>query len=194
MPNSTTNFLTTARRYLPFAPFLLFTALALFYFYGLSKTSNSSEIPSALMGKALPEFSLPPLESDESGYAPVPGLSTADFKGHKTLLVVWASWCSACRAGHQTLVDLAQNRGWRIAGINFKDDPKKARAFLKQKQNPFSAIGVDSTGKTGIDLGIYGLPEAFVISEDGTVIYRLIGPLAPQDITILEKLMAPSSS
>ena len=79
-------------------------------------------------------------------------------------------------------------------GINFKDNPKNARRFLELQGNPFSAIGVDKTGRTGIDLGIYGLPETFVISEKGIIIYRIIGPLTPDDLKVLEKLMRPATS
>ncbi len=182
----------TAKRYTFFAPFLLFMALATFYFYGLTKGGNTSEIPSPLMEKSVPEFSLPPLEKDDSSYTPVPGLSSTDLKGRKTLLTVWASWCSSCRAGHPTLVDLAKKGEWRIVGINFKDNPEKARHFLELHGNPFSAIGVDETGRTGINLGIYGLPETFVISEEGRIIRRFIGPLTSDDLRVLGKLMTPA--
>jgi cytochrome c biogenesis protein CcmG/thiol:disulfide interchange protein DsbE len=184
----------TSKRYLFFAPFLLFTALSIFYFYGLMKSSNSTEIPSTLMGNPVPAFSLPPLEGEDGQYTPVPGLSNEDLKGKKTLLTVWASWCSSCRAGHPTLIDLAKKGEWRLVSINFKDNPKNARLFLERQGNPFSAIGVDQTGRTGINLGIYGLPETFVISEEGTVIYRIIGPLNPEDLRTLEKLMNPVTS
>jgi cytochrome c biogenesis protein CcmG, thiol:disulfide interchange protein DsbE len=133
-------------------------------------------LPSPLIDKPVPEFALEPLTKGQ------PGLSAADLKAPGVKLVnVWASWCGPCRAEHPQLIALA-GRGIPLHGINYKDEPANAAAFLDDLGNPFEQIGADTTGRTGIDFGVYGVPETFVVDGDGTIVYRHVGPIMPQDV------------
>jgi len=146
------------------------------------QSGDPSRLPSALIGKPVPEFNLaaiPRLEN-ESG-APVPGFSSAALKSGKvSLLNVWASWCVPCLAEHPQLAELAK-QGVSLYGINYKGDTSEAaRRFLARHGNPFLAVGVDETGMTAIDLGVYGVPETFVIDGSGKIVLRYPGPLTPE--------------
>jgi cytochrome c biogenesis protein CcmG, thiol:disulfide interchange protein DsbE len=141
-------------------------------------------VPSALIGKPVPEFSLPAID----GLA-VPGLQAADLKmGGVTVVNVWASWCGPCRDEHPLLMKLAQQGGFRLAGIGNKDDPENARRFLGTLGNPFAAIGADRDGRVSIDWGAYGVPETFVVDGKGIIRFKFIGPLSPEAI---EKTLLP---
>jgi len=162
-------------------PLVLVVALLGLMFVSL-QSGDPSRLPSALIGKPVPEFNLaaiPRLEN-ESG-APVPGFSSAALKSGKvSLLNVWASWCVPCLAEHPQLVELAK-QGVSLYGINYKGDTSEAaRRFLTRHGNPFLAVGVDETGMTAIDLGVYGVPETFVIDGSGKIVLRYPGPLTPE--------------
>lgn len=136
---------------------------------------NVMVLPSPLIDKPVPEFSLKPLKPGQ------PGLSTADLEAPGVKLVnVWASWCGPCRAEHPQLMALAGN-GTTIYGINYKDRPDDAEAILAEG-NPYKQIGADTTGRTSIDFGVYGVPETFVVDGTGTIVYKHVGPIMPQDI------------
>lgn len=159
-------------------PLIGFAALAVLFAVRLG-AGDPSRVPSALIGKSLPGFALPPLDGlDTPGR---PGLSTADLKtGHVTLLNVFASWCAECHDEHDALMDLARNpalkaEGVTLAGMVYKDEPGNARRYLGSKGNPFAQVGTDASGRTGLDLGVYGVPETFVVRGDGTVAYKLVG-------------------
>jgi cytochrome c biogenesis protein CcmG, thiol:disulfide interchange protein DsbE len=172
----------TMRRWAVLAPLALFAGLA-FLFLTRLDGSDTSRIPSALIGKPVPVFSLPPLEGLMRDGQPVPGLSTADLKGGGVTLVnVWASWCVPCRAEHPMLVELARTPGVRLLGLNYKDQGENARRFLGALGNPYAAVGADTAGRAAIDWGVYGVPETFVIAPDGTIAYKQIGPITPEAI------------
>ncbi|MEM9762954.1 MAG: DsbE family thiol:disulfide interchange protein [Pseudomonadota bacterium] len=150
---------------LPLAGFGLLGAA---FFWGL--WNNDDRLPSTLIGKPVPEFALPPIEGRQEG------LSSADLQRQVSLVNVWASWCVPCRAENPLLVELAEAGTVPIYGINYKDDPEGALAFLKELGDPFTRIGADRSGRAAIDWGVYGLPETFVIDAEGRIAYKHVGP------------------
>lgn len=158
-----------------FVPLLVFLALAGLFLTQLLSGRDIAEIPSALLGEAAPATKLPPLEG--SG---LPGIDSAAFAGKVTLVNVWASWCAPCREEHPVLLALSADKRFAIAGLNYKDKPENARRFLGDLGNPFAAIGVDETGRTAIDWGVYGVPETFLVGRDGKILFKHVGPLTSQ--------------
>jgi cytochrome c biogenesis protein CcmG, thiol:disulfide interchange protein DsbE len=159
-------------------PLLVFLGLAAMFFVQLMSGRDISAVPSALIGQPAPETKLPPLEG-----AHLPGLDSAAFVGKVTLVNVWGSWCVPCRDEHPLLLELSRDDRFAIAGLNYKDQPENARRFLGELGNPYQAIGVDGTGRTAIDWGVYGVPETFLIGKDGKILYKHIGPLTPDAVT-----------
>ena len=168
-------------------PLVLVAALLGLMFIAL-QSGDPSRLPSVLIGKPVPEFNLAaiPRLQTESG-TPVPGFSSAALKNGKvTLLNVWASWCIPCLAEHPQLVELAK-QGVPLYGINYKgDSAEAARRFLTKHGNPFLAVGADETGMTAIDLGVYGVPETFVVDGSGRIVLRYPGPLTAE--VVAEKI------
>jgi cytochrome c biogenesis protein CcmG, thiol:disulfide interchange protein DsbE len=162
-------------------PLTLFAALAVFLSLRLY-AGDPSNVPSALIGKPVPVFSLPPLEGLRKGDAAMPGLNKDDFKRGITLVNVWASWCGPCRDEHPLLMDMAKRPDVQLVGINYKDDPSNALRFLTALGNPFSAVGADTSGRAAIDWGVYGVPETFVVNAEGVIIDKHIGPLTEDSI------------
>jgi cytochrome c biogenesis protein CcmG/thiol:disulfide interchange protein DsbE len=169
------------RRLIVLVPLVGFLGLAALFMFRLG-AGDPSRIPSALIGHPVPETSLPPLPGLERDGKPVPGLDSADFKGHVTLLNVWASWCVPCRDEAPLLMTLAEDRRLRLAGINYKDQPDNARRFLGRYGNPFVVTGVDANGRAAIEWGVYGVPETFVVGRDGHIAYKLVGPITPDNL------------
>jgi len=170
---------TAPRRRLRLAivPALVFAALAAVLWRGLS--GDPSEIPSALIGKEVPTFTLPALEG-----IGVPGFDTASLKaGHVTVVNVWASWCVPCRQEHPLLTELAKRQDIRLYGINYKDEPENARRFIGTLGLPYAAVGVDEDGRVAIDFGVYGVPETFIVDGAGKIRFKWIGPLTPESLT-----------
>jgi cytochrome c biogenesis protein CcmG/thiol:disulfide interchange protein DsbE len=165
------------RRWLVLLPLAVFLGLAGLFYYRLVSGTNTSDVPSALIGKPVPAFSLPPLQGLTIAGQPAAGLATADLAGRVTVVNVWASWCVPCRQEHPLLAALATDTRIRLVGINYKDDPENALRFLGQLGNPFAAVGTDRQGRTAIDWGVYGVPESFVVGRDGRIAYKYIGPL-----------------
>ena len=163
-------------------PALVFVGLAVLFGVQLVSGRNPSEVPSALLNKPVPAFSLAPLDGLLADGKPVPGFSNEDLKGRVTVVNVWASWCAPCRQEHPLLVELARDPSVRVVGINQKDNPDNARRFLGALGNPFSAVGVDPNGRASIDWGVYGVPETFIVGPDGTIRYKQIGPLTPETL------------
>jgi cytochrome c biogenesis protein CcmG/thiol:disulfide interchange protein DsbE len=118
---------------------------------------------------------------------PVPGIPVADFTGAVTLVNVWASWCVPCRDEAPLLLKLAEDKRIRVIGINYKDEPANARRFIARYGNPYAAVGADASGRAGIEWGVYGVPENFVIGRDGRIAYKLVGPISPDNIETVLK-------
>jgi cytochrome c biogenesis protein CcmG, thiol:disulfide interchange protein DsbE len=169
------------RRLLVFIPLLAFLALALLFLYRLG-SGDPSRIPSALIGRPVPATSLLPVEGLVRDGAPVPGIVNVDFTGAVTLVNVWASWCVPCHDEAPLLTELGKDKRLQLVGINYKDVPENARRFLGRYGNPFSVVGVDGNGRASIEWGVYGVPETFIVGRDGTIVYKLVGPITPQNV------------
>ncbi len=186
------------RRLVVAVPLLAFLALALLFLVRLGG-GDPSQIPSALIGHPAPRTDLPPIEGLQRAGQPVPGLDTAAFNGAVSVVNIWASWCIPCHDEAPLLVKLAQDTRIRVVGINYKDEPDNARRFLGRYGNPFAANGADRSGRAGIEWGVYGVPETFVIGRNAKIAYKLIGPITPGNIdTVLrpeieKALSAPGS-
>ncbi|MGL5115063.1 MAG: DsbE family thiol:disulfide interchange protein [Beijerinckiaceae bacterium] len=166
-----------ARRFIVFAPLAAFLGLAALFLTGLLGGDRST-LPSTLIGSKAPAITLRPLEGlDRPGFGPADLVS-----GRISLVNVFASWCAPCHAEHPLLMELAKDDRLRILGINQKDQPDNARRFLVNKGNPYVAVGIDPDGRAGIEWGVYGVPETFVVKGDGTVAYKLVGPLTAANI------------
>ena len=176
-------------RWLYLLPVGVFVALSILFLVRLLSGADPSRVPSVLIGKPVPAFSLKPLEGLAANGQPVPGLDSADLKGRVTVINVWASWCVPCRDEHPVLVELARDPSIRLVGINQKDNPENARRFLGQYGNPFAAVGADQNGRASIDLGVYGVPETFVIDREGRIAFKLVGPITPDN---LERALKPA--
>jgi cytochrome c biogenesis protein CcmG/thiol:disulfide interchange protein DsbE len=163
-------------------PLIVFAVVAAIFLVSLESGRDPEQIPSVLLGKPAPDFDLPPLDGLAAGGQPVPGLKRADLIGHVSLVNVFASWCAPCRQEHAELQELAKDTRYRLVGINYKDKPDNARHFLDELGNPYAAIGVDSRGRTGIDWGVYGVPETFVVGRDGVISYKFIGPITAEGL------------
>lgn len=175
---------TTASRrrsWLVALPLVAFVALAGLFWFRL-QSGDPARIPSALIGRPAPQTALPPLEGLTDGGAPVAGLDPAAFRGAVSVVNVWASWCVPCHDEAPLLLDLSKDRRVRMVGINYKDAADNARRFLGRYGNPFGAVGVDANGRASIEWGVYGVPETFVVGRDGTIAYKLIGPITRENI------------
>ncbi|MBJ7407033.1 MAG: DsbE family thiol:disulfide interchange protein [Bradyrhizobium sp.] len=169
------------RTFLMVLPLIAFLALALLFWFRLG-SGDISRIPSALIGRPAPQTVLPPLSGLQDNGAPVPGLDPAAFKGKVTLVNVWASWCVPCHDEAPLLTELAKDKRFQLAGVNYKDAADNARRFLGRYGNPFSHVGVDANGRASIEWGVYGVPETFVVGREGTIVYKLVGPITPQNL------------
>ncbi|MTH98226.1 DsbE family thiol:disulfide interchange protein [Roseibium sp. RKSG952] len=179
-------------------PVVIFAALAGLFLFQLTMGGDPSKIPSALIGKPVPEQSLPPVEGLTENGKQVPGFSKADLLGKVSVVNVFASWCAPCRQEHPLLEDLAKEGGVQMIGINYKDKPENARRFLGSLGNPYDRVGADPNGRAAIDWGVYGVPETFIIGPKGTIRYKFIGPLSPQTyknvfLPELEKIKASAA-
>ncbi len=149
-------------------PLALFVALAVFLGVGLNRDPH--EVPSPLVGKAAPAFTLPQLDVDTP-------FSPKDMAGKVWLFNVWASWCVSCRQEHPILVDFAKTKLAPLIGLDYKDKRDDARAWLKRYGNPYDFSVVDADGRVGIDYGVYGVPETYVIDKAGIIRFKQIGPV-----------------
>lgn len=171
----------TRRRTFLIIPLVLFLALAALFFFRLG-AGDPNRIPSALIGRPVPQTELPPVADLVQDGKPVPGLSPALFQDRVTLVNVWASWCVPCHDEAPLLDELAKDKRFQIVGINYKDQPDNARRFIGRYGNPFSAVGADPNGRAAIDWGVYGVPETFVVGKDGRIAYKLVGPITEQNL------------
>lgn len=163
------------RRLLLLLPLLLLAGLIAVFAFSIDRDPNL--IRSVLIDKPAPEFALPPLAGLD-----VPGFTTADLGGTVTVVNVFASWCVPCRDEHPLLETLVAETGVRLFGINQKDAPENARAFLAELGNPYAAVGTDTDGRVSIDWGVYGVPETFVVDADGIITFKHIGPITPRSL------------
>jgi len=168
----------------PLVVFLALVALFLFRLYD----GDPSRIPSALIGHPAPQTNLPPIARLERNGTAVPGIDAANFKGAVTVVNVWASWCVPCHDEAPILMRLAQDNRLRLIGINYKDEPDNARRFLGRYGNPFAAAGADLNGRAGIEWGVYGVPETFVVGRDARIAYKLVGPITADN---LDRVLKP---
>ncbi|NDV87494.1 DsbE family thiol:disulfide interchange protein [Aurantimonas aggregata] len=181
-------------------PLLLFGGLASVFLYQLVSGHDPQQIPSVLVGKTAPQTTLPPLEgvSGPDGRA-MPGLDLSGFgDGRPVLVNVFASWCGPCREEHPLLMELARDPRLAIVAINYKDKPENARRFLATLGNPYAAIGVDQTGTTTIDWGVYGVPESFLVAADGEILFKQTGPFTLESVAggllpALERALSPDA-
>ena len=150
-------------------PLVIFAVIAGFLYKGLGM--NPREIPSPLIGKSIPAFSLPSVEQAETI------ITNKDLLGNVYLLNVWATWCASCRAEHETLVQLSRSGKIDIVGLNWKDERDKAEVWLRQLGNPYTVNIFDKKGRTAIDLGVYGAPETFLVDSQGIIHYKHAGPV-----------------
>jgi cytochrome c biogenesis protein CcmG/thiol:disulfide interchange protein DsbE len=160
-------------------PLVSFVVLAVAMGWGL--TRNPDDLPSALVGKPVPEFALAPVKGRSLG------LTSADLQGHVSLVNVFASWCVPCRDEHPILMRLSEQGFVPIYGLNYKDRPEDAQRWLNALGDPYDRTGADLDGRVAIDWGVYGVPETFVIDSNGTIAYKHIGPFtqAIMDDTIV---------
>ena len=161
-------------------PLVVFVGLAAFLAVGL--TRDPREIPSPFIGKAAPGFKLEQLADEKLAFTP------DEMKGKVWLLNVWASWCVACRVEHPLLVQMSKQKTVPIVGLNYKDKRDEGLQWLRKHGDPYSLSAYDVDGKVGIDYGVYGVPETFVIDKQGVIRYKQIGPITPE---ALEKKIMP---
>ena len=158
-------------------PVLVFAVLAGLFWYALHG-GDPSRLPSALIGKSVPQFDLPPIDGLLADGKDIPGFASADLaQGEPTVVNVFASWCMECQVEHPLLLALGKEPGIRLYGIDYKDDAAAARRFLGRYGNPYARVGADASGRTSIDFGVYGVPETYVIGGDGKIAFRHVGPL-----------------
>lgn len=150
-------------------PVLAFAALAVFFAIGL--TRDPREVPSPLIGKPVPQFALPPVNGRSLG------LASIDLKGQVSMVNVFASWCVACREEHPLLMQIRRENVVPIQGLDYKDAPADARRWLDGMGDPYTRTGADIDGRVGIDWGVYGVPETFIVDREGRIAYKQIGPI-----------------
>ena len=152
-------------------PSIVFFFILLVFFYLLIIDRDPTELPSVLIEKEVPRFEAESLLDDKKF------ISTEEF-GYKTVIVnFFATWCKPCREEHPYIKRLSNTKGIKIIGINYKDNPQRTIKWLKELGNPYSNIAIDSNGQIGIDWGVYGLPETFIVNEEGIIKYRHVGPI-----------------
>lgn len=166
-----------SRRWLALLPLLVFLALSGVFLAQLLSGRDTSTVPSALIGQPAPDTPLPPLEGVD-----LPGFEPAQLAGKVTLVNVWASWCVPCRQEHPVLMELSRQGQIEIVGMNYKDKPDNARRFLSELGNPYTVLGVDQSGRSAIEWGVYGIPETFLIGKDGNITWKHVGPFDPQNV------------
>lgn len=161
-------------------PLLAFGVLVVFLAIGLGL--DPRDVPSPLINKPAPAFKVPQLENPEAQFSP------EELKGKVWILNVWASWCVSCREEHPVLMELARANIVPVVGLDYKDQRKDGLNLLKRSGNPYSIIAFDADGRVGIDYGVYGVPESYVIDKQGTIRYKHTGPISME---ALQKTILP---
>jgi len=157
-----------------FWPLAVFAVIAAFFAIGL--TLDPREIPSPLVGKAVPEFALPPVKGRTLG------LATADLRGRVSVVNVFASWCTACRDEHPLWMAVQREGSVPLHGLNYKDRPDDAAKWLTELGDPYTRTGADLNGRVGIDWGVYGVPETFVVDQHGVIRHKFIGAMTREKL------------
>lgn len=157
-------------------PIIIFVLLGVLLAVGLKIADKKQDLPSPLIGKPVPEFSLPLLGQEDTI------VSSGDLKGEPVLVNFWASWCVTCRVEHPVIEELARMNVLKIIGMNFRDEPEDAAAWLRQFGNPYTMVIQDYTGRTSIDFGVYAAPESFLLDENGVIVFKQLGALTPEII------------
>ncbi len=155
-------------------PLALFISLALFFIHGLQR--DPRHIPSPLIDKPAPAFNLPTLRDPSSK------IKLDELKGKVVLINVWASWCAACVEEHPVLLEAVENTSLNLYGLNYKDTRQDALSWLEKRGDPYLKNAFDQTGETGIDYGVYGVPETFLLDKNSIIRYKHLGPLTRQQI------------
>lgn len=146
-------------------------------------TGDPSKLPSALIGKTIPDIELRPLEGLSDSGRSIAGLGSADLaNGQVSVVNFWASWCVPCAQEHPLLLALKERTGARLYGVNYKDQTAAALRFLRRYGNPFVAVGMDSNGRAAIEWGVYGIPETFIVNGRGEIVYKHVGPITPETL------------
>ena len=143
------------------------------------------EVPSPLIGKPAPAFNLPLIEGASH-------FSNADFKGRAVLVNFFASWCEGCQVEHAYLLELARSQGVEIIGMDYKDQPEDGRSWLERHGNPYRTVALDLQGHAGLDWGVYGVPETFVVDASGTILYKQIGAMTPEAWAKIKPMLGKS--
>lgn len=166
-----------------FGPFIFFVLLVIIMFTHMERTDPNSAnlVPNALAGKAVPKTVLNLFQQNGT-------FDPAQLKGRVTLVNFWGSWCPPCREEHPVLMEISKDQRFDLIGINYKDNLENAQRFLTSFGNPFKIIAIDPSGRAAIDWGVYGPPETFLISKNGIILYKYIGPLSAQ---IYQELLLP---
>ena len=159
--------MSRARLFAPLAVFALIAGIGGVGFL----LSDPHELPSALLNKPFPEFQAPLLHDPDRTVA------RDDLLGEPVLVNVWATWCPTCKAEHDELLAIRDDTGLRIVGVNYKDDPAKARQWLEAYGNPYDLVIEDRDGSLGVELGVYGAPETFLLNAEGTIVYKRVGEI-----------------
>jgi cytochrome c biogenesis protein CcmG/thiol:disulfide interchange protein DsbE len=163
-------------------PVILFLALGVLLAVGLKIADHKTEIPSPLIGKKIPEFTLPVLGQEQTL------VSSQDLVGQPFLLNVWASWCPTCRYEHPVITDLAESGALRVIGLNYRDEAADAQQWLRRFGDPYEFSLADITGRTGIDFGVYAAPESFLVDAEGNIVFKQIGAMTDE---IIEQEILP---
>ncbi|MCG8595834.1 MAG: DsbE family thiol:disulfide interchange protein [Kiloniellales bacterium] len=164
-----------SKRVILLLPIALFAVLVGAFLWGLAPDRDPSQVPSAMVDKPAPDFDLPSVTGLD-----IPGLKTGDLTGEVILVNFFASWCVPCRVEHPVFMDLAARGDVKLVAINYRDEPADAVAWLAELGNPYSRIGADLDARTGIDWGVSGVPETYVIDSSGRIRYQHIGPMLPR--------------
>ena len=155
-------------------PLAIFLVMAVFLGVGL--TRDPRKLPSTMIDKAAPQFTLKQVSALDKNFSP------ADMKGQVWMLNVWASWCTACRVEHPLLVEISNSKIVPLIGLDYKDKPEDALKFLAQQGNPYQLSALDLEGRVGIDYGVYGVPETFIIDKNGRIRHKHVGPITPESL------------
>ena len=172
-----------------FIPLGLFIVLVIFLIFGLSNSDHVKEIPSPLINLAIPDFTLPTLMNENKTF------SSKEMLGKVWILNVWASWCVSCRAEHEVIKRLVKKEAIDFIGLNYKDERQNGKLWLARLGNPYQLNAFDEIGDVGIDLGVYGVPETFVIDKKGKIRHKYTGPLFDEQVDndllpLIKKLQA----